>query len=224
VSPAEGRAGADVLARRAGRAPETARFIARPTASSTRPTMRGPGSPGTCSTAASMPRGPRRRIGRRTGASPRSTADDRASFVGREREIEEVVNRLRAQPLVAIVGPSGVARARSSPPASVRPCGRLGGRADPPRRRSDRRARDDPRPRRRHSVPRRALGAAAARSEALAAELVAAAARRAETLVIVVDQAESCSRCAATTPRARPSPRAGRGAARSADPRGARPA
>ena len=36
--------------------------------------------------------------------------DDHDVFVGRERDVEEVLNRLRVQPLVAIVGPSGVGK------------------------------------------------------------------------------------------------------------------
>jgi WD40 repeat protein/serine/threonine protein kinase len=38
------------------------------------------------------------------------TSDDAALFFGRERETEEVVNRLRAQPLLAVVGPSGAGK------------------------------------------------------------------------------------------------------------------
>ena len=38
------------------------------------------------------------------------TGDDHASFVGREREVEELLNRLRTQAMVAVVGPSGVGK------------------------------------------------------------------------------------------------------------------
>ncbi len=38
------------------------------------------------------------------------TAADASRFFGRERETEEIVNRLRAQPLLAVVGPSGAGK------------------------------------------------------------------------------------------------------------------
>ncbi|HUS64125.1 MAG TPA: serine/threonine-protein kinase, partial [Kofleriaceae bacterium] len=38
------------------------------------------------------------------------TADDAASFTGREREVEAFVNRLHASPLLAVVGPSGAGK------------------------------------------------------------------------------------------------------------------
>ncbi|MBV8757414.1 MAG: serine/threonine-protein kinase PknK, partial [Deltaproteobacteria bacterium] len=38
------------------------------------------------------------------------TADDADRFFGRERESEELVNRLRSQPLLAVVGPSGAGK------------------------------------------------------------------------------------------------------------------
>jgi WD40 repeat protein/serine/threonine protein kinase len=38
------------------------------------------------------------------------TAADHGSFVGREREVGELVNRLRAHPIVAVVGPSGAGK------------------------------------------------------------------------------------------------------------------
>ena len=38
------------------------------------------------------------------------TGDDHASFVGREREVAELINRLRTQPMVVVVGPSGVGK------------------------------------------------------------------------------------------------------------------
>ena len=36
--------------------------------------------------------------------------EDAARFVGREREVEELVNRLHAQPMIAVVGPSGAGK------------------------------------------------------------------------------------------------------------------
>ncbi len=38
------------------------------------------------------------------------TAEDASRFFGRERETEELVNRLRAQPMIAVVGPSGAGK------------------------------------------------------------------------------------------------------------------
>jgi WD40 repeat protein/serine/threonine protein kinase len=118
------------------------------------------------------------------------TAEDHGSYFGRERDVIDLVNRLRSQPIVAVVGPSGAGKssflaAGVTPalPASwiaitIRP-GRdpiamlesVSDRVDAPYR----------------DAPRSATSSSPAE---LAGRLIAIARRRAVTLVLIVDQAE----------------------------------
>ncbi len=106
------------------------------------------------------------------------TADDHASFIGREREVVELVNRLRTQSTVVVVGPSGVGKSSflAAGVACALPAG-WSARCIRP-----------------GSDPFAALSSILGRSEPapaeLAAQLVAMAERLGETVVIVVDQAE----------------------------------
>jgi len=118
------------------------------------------------------------------------TGDDHGSFVGREREVAELVNRLRTQAIVAVVGPSGAGKSSfvaagvipALPPGwqgiTIRP-----GR-DPVAALASIAERVD-------SSPYRGAHESAAVSPAdLAARLMASAEHRAMTLVVFVDQAE----------------------------------
>ena len=119
------------------------------------------------------------------------TGADHASFVGRERETEELINRLRAQRVIAVVGPSGVGKSSFLAAGVVpglperwsaevirpgdNPFAALTAMLD---RRGERLYRD------------RLADSRAPSVEQVITRLIALAERHGETLVIVVDQAE----------------------------------
>jgi WD40 repeat protein/serine/threonine protein kinase len=142
------------------------------------------------------------------------TSDDAPAFVGREREIDAAVNRLRVAPLVAVVGPSGAGKS-SFVHAGVLPSLPDGWLAISFRP---------------GTTPLAALEARLARA-GLAAEGLAAAierdpaalgerlAKSERTIVLVVDQFEELFTLGATVAHQRAYVQALLGAARSADDR-----
>jgi WD40 repeat protein/serine/threonine protein kinase len=118
------------------------------------------------------------------------TAADHASFVGRERDLEALIERLDTQPIVTVVGPSGSGKtsflaaglAPSLAPGSHAELVRPGG--DPPGVLTAILGRCD-------ALPYRKLLAEASMSPAaIAAGLVELAEARDTRLVVIVDQAE----------------------------------
>src|SRR6185295_8365251 len=110
--------------------------------------------------------------------------------VGREREVEDVINRLRTQRALAVVGPSGAGKS-SFLAAGIVPALPESWAAEVIRPGQDplaalatiiARRRADPYRDELHALPRA--------PDTTASELVACAARSAEVLVVIVDQAE----------------------------------
>jgi WD40 repeat protein/tRNA A-37 threonylcarbamoyl transferase component Bud32 len=117
------------------------------------------------------------------------SAADAGHYVGREREVEACVNRLRVEPLLAVVGPSGAGKS-SFVQAGIVPALPAGWRSVT--------VRPGPTPLAQLAARLEREGIAlgdlrarlAIQPDALAAALRAAAAERGETLLLVVDQFE----------------------------------
>ncbi|HEU5061341.1 MAG TPA: hypothetical protein VFU21_32675, partial [Kofleriaceae bacterium] len=114
------------------------------------------------------------------GLSP-FTAGDAADYVGREGEVDAFVNRLRVQPLLAVVAPSGVGKS-SFVQAGVVPALGDGWQALV--------ARPGPAPRAALSALLERSGVSVAPGEELGAAVRAHAARTGRSLLLVVDQFE----------------------------------